>query len=164
MPRPGIERTVRQSIVDRLIDREPRQAADRPITKEESVRLLKSALMRDLDWLFNTRRVADPAPDSYPEVQHSVYHYGLPDISSLSGDSKEVRRFLVRRIEHAVQQFEPRLENVKVSLVEEEGEHGRSIHFLVDGMLRMDPNPEHIAFDTVLETIRGEFHVGGGNA
>ena len=157
MPSPGLERTVRQSVLDRLVDLEPKASADRQKTWEQSVRELKQSLLRDLDWLFNTRRIAQPAPDEYSELQRSVYHFGLIDITSLSGDSELVRRQLTREIEEAVRQFEPRLDDVRVTLRERDEENRRQIRFHVEGLLRMEPNPERIAFDTVLETSSGEF-------
>lgn len=160
MPSPGIERTVRASVLDRLVDHEPRTPADSPKTWEQSVRALKAALLRDLEWLFNTRRIADPAPDDYPEVQRSLYHFGMVDITSMSGDSELVRRQLTREIEQAVRQHEPRLDDVRVTLIDRDEENRRQIRFHIEGLLRMDPNPERIAFDTVLETSSGEFLLG----
>ena len=121
------------------------------------------ALLRDLEWLLNTRRVADAAPDRYPEVQRSVYHFGLPDITSLSGDSEAVRRRLLRQVEDTIETFEPRLEDVRVSPVESDDENRRRIRFVIEGVLRMEPNPEHVVFDTVLETTSGEFAIGGAH-
>ncbi len=155
------ERTVRLSVIDRLLDQSLGTAADPPITWSESVRRLKASLLRDVEWLLNTRRTIEPAPDLYPEAQRSVYHYGLPDISSLSGDSDVARWQLKAQIEECLELFEPRLINVRVVPVEAEDKDRRQIRFVVDGLLRMDPNPERIIFDTVLETARGEFRVSG---
>jgi len=35
------------------------------------------------------------------------------------------------------------------------------IRFTIDGLLRMEPNPERVTFDTVLEIGSGEFSVLG---
>ena len=56
-------------------------------------------MLRDLEWLLNTRRIVDPAPDACTEVQNSVYHFGLPDITSLSAESEAARLKLVRQVE-----------------------------------------------------------------
>jgi type VI secretion system protein ImpF len=161
MAAPESDRTVRLSVIDRLIDPSPRTAGDPPITWAESVRRLKESLLRDLEWLLNTRRIAEPAPDQYPEVQSSVYHFGIPDISSLSADSDVSRLRLMRHIEKSIEIFEPRLMRVRVSPTGEGGE-AREIRFVVEALLRMDPNPERVVFDTVLETASGEFRVSGG--
>lgn len=155
------ERTVRLSIVDRLIDRDPKAAADPPRSWDQSVAELKAALLRDLTWLLNTRRVIEPAPAQYAEVQASLYHYGLPDVTSLSGDSTAVRRRLARQVEEIIRLFEPRLTGVKVTLANPKGDNERRIRFVIEGMLRMDPDPERVVFDTVLEPASGTFEVSG---
>ena len=42
----------------------------------ESVRQFKAAVQRDLEWLLNTRRIADAPPEELEELTRSVYHYG----------------------------------------------------------------------------------------
>lgn len=151
--------SVRHSVLDRLLAGNA-PGADAPDDMAESVRQLKFAVLRDLEWLLNTRRIAEPASDAYPEVQRSVYHYGLPDVSSLSLDEQTVRRRLVAYVEECIESFEPRLTAVRVTPAETKRED-RTVRFTVEALLRMEPNPERIVFDTVLEPSRGEFQVTG---
>jgi type VI secretion system protein ImpF len=159
MAAPGTERTVRFSVIDRLVDEEPRLGADAPITWAESVRRLKGSVLRDLEWLLNTRRQIEPAPAIYAEVQRSLYHYGLPDVSSVSRDSAPALRILIQQMEECIRTFEPRLDNVRVLATPQAGAEQRELRFVIEAMLRMEPNPERVVFDTVLETVRGEFRV-----
>jgi type VI secretion system protein ImpF len=159
MAGPASDRTARLSVIDRLIDTAPSLAADPPVTMDESVRQMKRSVLRDLEWLLNTRRTPEPAPDQYPEVQQSVYNFGVPDISSLSADSPASRDKLLRHIEESIRLFEPRLTAVKVTPAEKSGTANREIRFVVDALLRMEPNPDRIVFDTVLTTSSGEFRV-----
>jgi type VI secretion system protein ImpF len=156
----GSERTVRLSVLDRLLDYDPHNAGDPPLTWSESVRLHKAALLRDVEWLLNTRRICEPAPDAYPEVQRSTYHFGVPDMSSVSSDSQTAQLRLMRQIEESIRIFEPRLSGVRVTPMEG-GAASREVRFTVEAMLRMEPNPERVVFDTVLETASGEFRVSG---
>ena len=145
-----------RSVLDRLLqtgDSEPR-------TLQESIRVTKAAVARDLEWLLNTRCISTPAPETLPEVCASVYNYGLRDITSISADSVAARRELVRSVTDTVQRFEPRLTNVRVREVGKTGEGKREIRFVVEGMLRL-PKPEPVAFDTVLEPMRGRFSLSG---
>ncbi len=129
------------------------------MTLAQSVSEFKQSVRRDVEWLLNTRRIPEPAPDSMVELKSSLYDYGLPDITSLSADSPEVRTQLVRRIEEAITLFEPRLADVKIT-VTDTGEGGtRQLRFLIEGMLRMEPNPEQVAFDTILDTTKCNFEV-----
>ena len=155
------DRTVQQSVLDRLLDDEP-QAGSAGTPWSRSVTRLKSSLLRDLEWLLNTRQVIEPAGPSHPEVQRSVYHFGLPDLTSLSAGSHEVRRRLLRQVEEAIQMFEPRLSRVRVTAAEDAPGGGREVRFVVEGLLEMDPEPERVTFDTVLEPASGTFRVNGG--
>jgi type VI secretion system protein ImpF len=161
MAKTEIERTVQQSLLDRLIDLDPRSTVEPAMTWAQSVRQLKAALRRDLEWLLNTRRNFEALPEQFEELRHSVYWYGLPDITSMSRDSAEQRIWLARQIEETISAFEPRLAGVRVSIREMEGEVRRELRFVIEGMLRMDPNPEQVVFDTVLELSSGEYQVGG---
>jgi type VI secretion system protein ImpF len=157
-----IERTVQPSLIDRLTDLEPRIPGDPRITVAESVRQFKASVQRDLEWLLNTRRIPEPAPSGLDEVEHSLYAFGLPDISSISRDSPHARQRLLRQIEDAIAIFEPRLTDVKITMLELEGEQRRrELHFAVEATLRMDPNPEHVVFDTVLHFSNGEYELAG---
>jgi type VI secretion system protein ImpF len=161
MKTPGLERSARPSLLDRLIDQQPRNSTEVPPTWTESVRDLKIAVRRDLEWLLNTRRIAEPAPESYEELNRSLYHYGLPDVTSLSRDAKDTRVRLLRYIEESLAVHEPRLAGVRVTLAETDADSRRQLHFLIEGLLRMEPNPEQVVFDTVLEISSGEYHVKG---
>lgn len=149
---------VRRSVLDRLIqsgDAEPRSGA-------ESVRALKAAVLRDVEWLLNTRRIARPAPAHLTELASSVYHFGLPDITSVSADSKRLRQELLLEVQACIERFEPRLSLVRVMEPPAEGEDRRDIRFRVEAVLRLDPEPEPLLFDTVLEAKSGRFSVPAG--
>src|SRR5208337_1511026 len=114
MARPQGDVTVTLSVLDRLIDREPNNSVESPLSRAQSVRLLKSAVRRDLEWLMNTRcNLQDPG-ESLKEVSHSLYLFGLPDFSNYSMSSPADRARLHRQILAAIKQFEPRLGNVRL--------------------------------------------------
>jgi type VI secretion system protein ImpF len=163
MAKREIERTVQPSLLDRLTDHEPRnRTSESRGGYHESVRQFKMGLQRDLEWLLNTRRIPVPAPDDFEEVTRSVYHYGLPDLTSISRDSLEARQKLLQRVEDVIALYEPRLDNVSISIAEIEGEeHRRELRFHVEGTLLMDPTPEQVTFDTVLHFASGQYEVGG---
>jgi len=153
--------SLRLSVLDRLIDLAPRQPDDEPSSLARSSADLRAAVRRDVEWLLNTRRIAEPAPDDLVEVGQSVYHYGLPDINSMSADAPDVALALRRHVETALALFEPRLFNVRVSTPEEGEGARRQLHFRIEALLRMDPTPEQVQFDTVLEVSSGKYQVAG---
>jgi type VI secretion system protein ImpF len=163
MAKNEIERTVQPSLLDRLTDNDPRTSADVRVTFAESIRRFKTSLQRDLEWLLNTRRIPEPVPeDWFEEIPRSVYYFGIPDITSLSRDSRDSRNILLRDVEAAIATFEPRLTDVHISVVEAEGEHfRRELRFHIEATLRMDPTPEQVVFDTVLNFASGEYDIAG---
>src|SRR3954468_3883696 len=92
------ESTITISALDRLIDLEPENRLENPLSRSQSVRLLKSAVRRDLEWLLNSRRIADTPDEGLKEVNRSVYMYGLPDLSALTMASTADRNKLVRQV------------------------------------------------------------------
>ena len=162
MPRPDPDLTVTASLLDRLIDREPKAAAGQTTSRAQSVRLLKASLRRDLEWLLNSRRNPEAAPESMVELSRSLYNYGLPDFAALSISSPKDRDRLLVELEATVALFEPRLKDIRVSLTEVPAVAGtRTLHFQIEGMLQMDPAPEQVSFDTVLQLTSGEYQIRG---
>jgi type VI secretion system protein ImpF len=163
MARGAGETTITISLLDRLIDVEPDNRLENPLSRAQSVRLLKSSVRRDLEWLLNTRRIADPPDEGLKEVNRSTYVYGLPDLSAVSIGSSGDRNRLVRQLLATINMFEPRLANVRVVLVETPDSGKKDVRMRIEAMLRMDPVPEPISFDTVIELKSGSCHLSGGD-
>jgi type VI secretion system protein ImpF len=161
MAKTSIERVVQLSVLDRLLDDEPRSGVEAPLTRAESILLLRAAVGRDLDALLNTRRTPEAAPEGLEEVRASVYHYGMPDLSSLNQDALNDRGRLVQMLEETVALFEPRLTDVKVTVAPSEEHAPRVMRFRIEALLRMDPQPERIAFDTRVEVTTGRYALEG---
>jgi type VI secretion system protein ImpF len=163
MARVDSDSVVTLSILDRLLDREPANRNEAALSRSQSVRLLKGALRRDLEWLLNTRRIADDILESYPDLAKSVYGFGLPDFTSFSFANVKDRGRLLRALESAIRNFEPRLTSVKVVPLETATEGGakKLLRFQIEGLLKMDPAPERVSFDTVLQLTTGEYQVKG---
>jgi type VI secretion system protein ImpF len=162
MAKREIERTVQPSLLDRLTDDEPRSSADPATSYAESLRAFKMGVQRDLEWLLNTRRMPTPLDEEFVELKQSLYTYGLPDVTSLSGDSSAARVKLLREVEEALTNFEPRLMNVRISMVEADADKTRrELHFVVEATLRLDPTPEQVGFDTVLQFSSGQYAIEG---
>jgi type VI secretion system protein ImpF len=155
------EGPVTLSLLDRLLDEEPKSAVEAPMTRPESLRRLKAAVRRDLEWLLNARQTVQMPAEGAVELEKSVYCYGLPDICSLNLSSVRNRSDLARVMEAMIATFEPRLLGVKVSLAPSASGPLPQLRFVIEGLLAMDPMPEHISFDTVLDVAGVEYHVRG---
>ena len=149
------------SVFDRLIDNDRHIRAEAPPTRLQSMRALKAAVRRDLEWLLNTRRPLEAPAEGSGELPRSLFTYGLPDITSMSLSSMEDRKRLARMMETALVNFEPRLANPKVKFIQVGEGKTHMLRFAIEGHLRVDPAPEYVTFDTVLETVNGAYEVKG---
>src|SRR6266702_739266 len=157
------ETTITLSGLDRLIDSDPQSRMENPLTRSQSVRALKSAVRRDLEWLLNSRRICEPPDEALEQVNRSGYVYGLPDLSALTMATSADRNRLVRQILDTIKLFEPRLTNVRLVMVETPDAAKKDVRLRIEAMLRMDPVPEPVSFDTVIELKSGNCHLSGGD-
>ncbi len=156
MPRFDNEIRITLSVLDRLIDYEPEVSYEPPASRASSLRQMKQALKRDLEWLLNTRRCVDEIPAGLKELNHSLAIYGLPDFSTSNIKSPADQTRLRRALENVIKILEPRLKNVTVTL-EPSNEMERMLRFQVAAHLMIEPAPEPITFDTVLQINTGEY-------
>jgi len=148
------------SVLDRLTDNDPKSpSGEAPLSRAESVRALKQGVRRDLEWLLNTRRNPDDPGLSRLETENSVYNYGLPDFSAYSIANPKDQTKLVKALQAAVKTFEPRLANVRILPLEITSTGLRTLRIRIEGLLLMDPAPEHISFDTMLQLTTGDFRI-----
>jgi type VI secretion system protein ImpF len=145
-------------LLDRLTDEDPKRGEEVPLSRSKSLAALKVAVRRDLEWLLNTRRAERALP---PHVTRSIFCYGLAEHTSGSENKDRVFQELARRMETAIAIFEPRLAGVKVTLSPRQDSTSRRVDLIIEGLLRIDPSPEHVSFDTSLELTNGEYHVKG---
>jgi len=161
MARVEAEVRITPSILDRLVDEEPDVTRESPVSRLKSLRQLRSAVRRDLEWLLNTRRLVDEIPEDMKEVRDSIIAFGLPDFTAAnvasSADQTRVRRIL----EEAIERYEPLLKDVVV-VVERGREFERSLHFRISANLQVDPVPEPVTFDTMLRPWNAEFEIQAG--
>jgi type VI secretion system protein ImpF len=158
MARPDSNVRTTPSVLDRLIDYDPRETREPSKSRSTTLQELKASVRRDLEWLLNTRSFLNPDELDAPETRRSVAVYGLPDITGLSAQSKDEQARMLRAVEHAIRIFEPRFLNLKVTM-EPPTTNERSIRFRIEAQLDVDPVPEPIVFDTVLKLGSSDFNV-----
>ena len=146
------------SILDRLIDREPELPAEPVPRRLATLDSISQAVLRDLENLFNTRGGAPALPESRHQVQGSIFSYGTRDFSSENTRSNAVRLQIRSEIERLLLQFEPRLRNVAVRL-DTGPETGRTLHFRIEALLQVEPQPAPLTFDTCLDINNGTYSI-----
>jgi type VI secretion system protein ImpF len=159
MANPKFTKNIQQGLLDRLIDTEPEDRQEAPMTRPESLRQFRQAVKRDMEWLLNTTRMPIEVPEACAEANRSVLFFGLPDISSMSIQDPGEQQRLLRSLEEAIEVFEPRLSRARVTSKGKYQAAQQAITFHVEAMLMIDPAPERISFDTVLEISKGAYSV-----
>ena len=143
------------SVLDRLIDPDSGGTAwRRGYGAEEMI----EAVQRDLEHVLNTRQTHMGLPEAFTEVHNSIVTYGLPDFTSLKAVTPQQREDIGRLIATIITRFEPRLSDIRVSLVDAGDSKMPTIRFRVDARLSVDPSPE-VAFDTILELTSGHYSI-----
>jgi type VI secretion system protein ImpF len=157
------ETTVTIPVLDRLIDLEPGNQTENPPSRSQSERLLGAPC--GATWSGCSTRAESPTRQTkaLKEVNRSAYMYGLPDLSALTMATSGDRNKLVRQIVAAINLFEPRLANVRLVMVENPDTAKSEVRLRIEAMLRMDPSPEPISFDTVIELKSGNCRLSGGD-
>ena len=139
------------SVLDRLLDNEPQVSKEPASSRTQNLRTLEGAVARDVEALLNSRQeTLEELPSEFVEVNRSLVTYGLPDLTSLSLLSQDDRNRIRRAVEQAINIFEPRLQRVRVAL-ETARENDRGLRFRIDALLRVDPVPEPVTFDALLQ-------------
>lgn len=158
MPQPDPKSSLLPSLLDRLIEPRENETVDLTL-RGQSVRELEEAVRRDLQDLLNTRR---SAIDGYPEdseLARSLFTYGLPELSSFNPTVPDQQRTLKDIIERTIRSFEPRLTDVHVTTIQADAASGRGLRMSVEALLRVNPAPLPITFDTVVKSGTGEWQV-----
>lgn len=138
-------------LLDRLIDDNPSELQDAPMSTSEALEALRRSVRRDLEALLNARRRWRSWSPSLRELQSSAVGYGMPDLSSGAMADPKRREEFRAEVENTIRRFEPRLARVRVSLVGELSPLDATLRLRIDGLLHADPAPEPVAFDTVVE-------------
>lgn len=143
------------SIIDRLIDPDSGGTSAR---RGYGVDEMIEAVLRDLDELLNARQTHAGLPEELAEVRNSIVAYGLPDLTSLNAVTPDQRADIGRILEEVINRFEPRLKDVRASLLDPGDGKTRAVQFRIEARLCVEPAPE-LAFDTVLELTTGRYSV-----
>jgi type VI secretion system protein ImpF len=152
MAHPRRSHLVQASVLDRLLDDEPRVSQEAPGGFLYDVHQHKEAVARDLEALLNTRRtrVEVSLLDGHPQARDSFLDYGITDLSSLSLLNPDHRMLLREQICQTIERHEPRLAQVRVKL-DVPRETSRMLRFRVEALLLLHPHRPPVAFDALLK-------------
>ena len=150
------------SVLDRLLDDDPNVSTEPPRNRAQLLRELKLSVRRDIENLLNARRRNVVVPPRLLELGRSLLTYGVPDFSGTGPATAKQREAFCRMLEEVVRNNESRLLEVRIELVANPEAGDRTLRFRIDALLRADPAPEPVVFDSNLEPATHQFAVSGG--
>ncbi|MDG1872695.1 MAG: type VI secretion system baseplate subunit TssE [Mariniblastus sp.] len=159
MPINQSEQRLLPSLLDRLIDFNPLSATESVKSQSQLIQEMKVSLRRDLENLLNTRWPCISWPPQYEELELSLINYGIPDFTGVNMGGPDNQKRLMQIVKHAIEKFEPRLLKFSIEIKSETDNINRTLSFRVDGLLRAEPYPEQVMFDTALDIHSSEFEV-----
>jgi type VI secretion system protein ImpF len=129
------------------------------VSTSDALDALRTAVRRDVECLLNARRRRLPLPPHLKELQTSLLSYGIPDPISGAFSVPALRDDLLVEIERTLERFEPRLAEIAVTMVEDRGDMSNLMRMRVNAVLRADPLPEAVSFETRLDTVSRDITV-----
>jgi type VI secretion system protein ImpF len=163
--RGGAEREPRAQLplLDRLIDDAPEVQRDPPLSAAESLVILRRSVRRDLEALLNARRRWRSWPAGYRQLELSPVGYGISDFAAGAFNDPQQREQLRAGIEQTIRRFEPRLARIRVALVDGQNTLEPILRLRIEALLRVEPAPEPIAFDTLVNSATADVQVKAGS-
>lgn len=152
------QQNIQASILDRLIDTEPKVSREPVQQRLLNFSQVKAAVVRDLENLLNTKSYILEVPAALKHVNESVFVYGLPDFTAHNPKSPSTRQQLRQDVQRAISRFEPRLQNVTVR-IEAPTQDERNVRLKINGLLVVDPLAEPVTFDTYFDLNKGEYRI-----
>jgi len=140
-------------LLDRLVDAEPSEQSDRPLSATAAMDVLRVSICNDLEELLNTRRRWRSWDPQLAELDRSLVGFGLPDFAAGAFNDPRRREELRVLIEACIHRFEPRIVSLKVTLVEAADKMSGTLRLRIDALLRAEPAPEPVTFDTVVDLL-----------
>ncbi len=153
------QRPVLPSVLDRLFDDAPSVGSEPAPSVRALGEALRDAVRRDLEHLLNTRQRCKPQPGGLEELEASSFEYGIPDLTGTNLTSKGRRKRYLRDIEELIKRFEPRFASVKVTPLGKKESLERGLEFRIDAVLRVEPAPESVLYDSQIDVLTRSFRV-----
>ena len=153
------------SLLDRLTDQHPQDRQEPPEARVLTRQQLRSAVLRDLTWLFNATRPEPEAASTraqelelwarHKHASRSVLNFGMPAFAGSTKSSLN-RPAMEAAIRQAVATFEPRIDSKSLSVKIEidSRRHHNVLQLTLRGEMWAQPVPLEVllAADVDLET------------
>jgi len=144
------------SLLDRLTDEAPRESREyRPFRIMDRPDI-RAAIARDLGWLLNTRTPL--TAEEFDNQELTVIDYGVLDFGTGTPANVKDQKRRAALTEKAIRTFEPRLQEVKVS-IEMEMDSERSLRMTIEAVMVADNVREPVSFMTIYDAETGKMEI-----
>lgn len=155
---------INSPLLYRLTDDEPDMDYEADPKRYINFDILHRDVKENLEHILNTRIGYFDSFKQYDELATSTLNYGIADFSQQYYSIKKHQRELCSNIQAVISHFEPRLQRVKVSLLENDIELQRSFMIRISGEINIKPEPQQAVFETSLDVMRYQFTFDEGHA
>lgn len=153
------QKAVRLSLLDRLLDNDPTTSREVPPDDSEKLRIIQRGVRRDLEDLLNTRYRCIAWPPELDEIDNSLINYGIPDFTAASLNVADESDIMVGSIQKAIDFFEPRLSDVRVSPINNNDQYDRTFRFRIEATLTVEGGEQRVQFNSSMESATGQFEI-----
>jgi type VI secretion system protein ImpF len=155
----GAPRRIAASVLDRLLD--PGGGIAAGAEGGQSLKELRESVRRDLEGLLNTHQRCRSWPADLTELDRSLLAYGLPDFTGTGLATRERQDAWRRSLEALIRRFEPRFRSVRIEGLDNADPLDRTLRFRIIAVINVDPAPDPIVYDSVLDPSTRNFNVTG---
>lgn len=144
-------------LLHRLMDHDPGSTVAHDEARYMDYPTLRLDIRRHLEQILNTRLnlMSDFSVES--ECARSILNYGIVDVSNQYYNFKKNQKVLCKTIEHTLSHFEPRLQHIRVELLDNDDALNRQFRFRISGVVNLKPDPVQTAFESDLDIMHYQF-------
>lgn len=154
-PEPKPRRGSKAPLFDRLIDTNIENSNEHPKKVFLNRAQVIESIITEVDRLLNTRLSATAKIySSYRDQEYGLglpWMYGIPDFTSIDPADQSKWKGLSNIFEKAIEHFEPRLKNVKVSIDHFDGQNQR-LYVSIRGQVVMKEFQQPVAFGVAVNS------------
>lgn len=138
------------SVLDRLLDEHPDRSADPPHSEVRTQKQMRAALRRDLEALLNATRPWLVLKPHQAMLETSPLGFGIADVTARVLSNEEERERIRADVEATIHRFDPRLTDIRVTLLPDDAPLSAVIRLHIEGILLVDPQPEFVRYSTAI--------------
>jgi type VI secretion system protein ImpF len=158
----SLKEKLQPSLLDRLLDDEPRVQKESRTQRIQTLAQHRASVLRDLEWLMNTDN-AESVHDlsEFPHISASVINYGMPALAGRALSAVDIGE-IEDRLAEVIRTFEPRIISSTVQVKATYSDESSSVNalmFEIQGELWATPVPLKLFLKTNVDLETGNIRI-----